>query len=308
MGSDHIHDCQTSLKLLEAEHHLLSHKQLMERYPFMTFEDGHEGVVELSTCGLVNPRKLVKAQRTAAHLQGCDIMTTIVDQIYENCDEPLGSKILSVVTANGQIVRSRKVLLCTGAFTVTKPLLPPHLLPDIRLAPSQALKLEVSADDLENLRGIPMMEFWRSKDDRENGYLCPPVTYPNGKTYLKIGHERLGYFERYTDVAEWYRGDGDQEVTEKLKKSIHAFLPGFEPLSFDVHPCVLTATKNNLPYIDMITPQIGIAVGGNGEGARWSYEVGKIAANMITKGQWDYDLPKDNFKVQFQDQIVASKL
>ncbi len=58
----------------------------------------------------------------------------------------------------------------------------------------------------------------------------------------------------------------------------------------------------------MVTPQIGVAIGGNGVGARWSYEVGNIAARMITKGGWDYDLPKEHFEVQFKNKSVLSKL
>ena len=56
----------------------------------------------------------------------------------------------------------------------------------------------------------------------------------------------------------------------------------------------------------MVTPEVGIAIGGNGIGARWSYEVGRIAARMITKARWDHDLPAHKFRVNFRNQ--TSKL
>ena len=73
-------------------------------------------------------------------------------------------------------------------------------------------------------------------------------------------------------------------------------------MSTHIDTCVVTATRSGLPYIDMVTPEVGIAIGGNGIGARWSYEVGKIAARMITKGRWDHDLPANKFRVNFKNQ------
>ena len=52
----------------------------------------------------------------------------------------------------------------------------------------------------------------------------------------------------------------------------------------------------------MVTSEIGIAVGGNGSGVRWSFEVGRIAARMITKGRWDHNLPAHKFRVYFKNQ------
>ena len=81
---------------------------------------------------------------------------------------------------------------------------------------------------------------------------------------------------------------------------------GFQPVSVHVDRCVVTSTKSGNPYIDMITPNIGIAVGGNGGGAKYCYEAGKMAARMIAKGHWDYELPADKFKMCYR--IIGSKL
>ena len=56
----------------------------------------------------------------------------------------------------------------------------------------------------------------------------------------------------------------------------------------------------------MVTPNIGIAVGGNGGGAKFCYEAGKMAARMIPKGYWDYDIPGDQFKMWYRS--IGSKL
>lgn len=50
----------------------------------------------------------------------------------------------------------------------------------------------------------------------------------------------------------------------------------------------------------MVTAHTGVLVGMNGWGAKSSDEIGHMGASMITKGAWDYDLPGENFKVQFK--------
>ena len=49
-------------------------------------------------------------------------------------------------------------------------------------------------------------------------YLLPPIRYPDGARYLKIGHGT--WFERplatRDDAAAWLRGDGDAEVLQCL--------------------------------------------------------------------------------------------
>ena len=64
--------------------------------------------------------------------------------------------------------------------------------------------------------------------------------------------------------------------------------------------CISVATATGKPYCDMLTSNIGLLMGGNGEGAKHSHEMGRIGAKMIMKGQWDHDLPQDEFKVVFQ--------
>ncbi|XP_072014610.1 peroxisomal sarcosine oxidase-like [Amphiura filiformis] len=296
--SPYVISSKKTSEFLGLEHLLLSNDELSRMFPYLTLGDGNECLLQLSNCGMVNPRRLVSAQKLAASSQGCDIVTSIVNQINEKYDQVNRDTILEVVTEDGHMIQSRRVLICTGGFTLSKPLLPPHLLPDLRLAPTQTLRIELSAEDTKTLREMPMISSIVGGNNIEDCYMCPPVTYPDGRTYLKIGHGRRKHFERNDAIAEWYRSKGDPIITEKMNEMLNRYIPGLQPLSTQIDTCVLSGTPSGLPYIDMITPEIGIAVGGNGVGARWSYEVGKIAAKMMTKGQWDYDLPKEYFKVQ----------
>ncbi|XP_072015068.1 monomeric sarcosine oxidase-like [Amphiura filiformis] len=302
--SQYITDCKRTSELLQTEHVLLTGDQLTQKFPYLnmalTLGSNIECILQLSKCGLVNPRKLVAAQKTAADLHGCDIFNTTVDQITEKYHTPSVGKILEVVTEDGQIIRSRKVLICTGVFTLSKPLLPSHLLPDMKLVPTQTLRIELSKENVDNMRDMPSICSFTREDNQRDGYICPPVIYPDGKTYLKIGHGRLRYLKS-EEVAEWYRSDGDPEVTEKLMGMMKRFFPGLIPISTHTDTCAVTVTRTDMPYVDMVTPEIGVAIGDNGGGAKFCYEIGRMAAKMIAKGCWDYDLPAREFEVRFKE-------
>ena len=76
----------------------------------------------------------------------------------------------------------------------------------------------------------------------------------------------------------------------------NTFVVDFQPLSIESDTCVLTHTHGMKPYIDLLTPTLGVALGGNGMAAKACDYLGKIAAGLIVTGQWQSDLPQDEFK------------
>ena len=70
----------------------------------------------------------------------------------------------------------------------------------------------------------------------------------------------------------------------------------FRPLSLTTDTGVTTRTSSGYPYIDLIHPQLGVAIGGNGSAAKACDVFGGMAARMLLKGQWDDDLPHEWFK------------
>ena len=61
-------------------------------------------------------------------------------------------------------------------------------------------------------------------------------------------------------------------------------------------------TPTHHPYVDLISANFGVAMGGNGWAAKSSDEIGRVAAEMVINSKWTYDLPKDTFKL-----ILAEK-
>ncbi|XP_072166878.1 monomeric sarcosine oxidase-like [Diadema setosum] len=266
----------------------------------------HAAALERENAGYVNPRKYIAANIAVAARNGCDVITDVVNEVREVFDKREGGRYMQVVTSGGRKIRARRVLLCTGAFTNFGRLLPRGVEVDITLVTERVVLLEVSNVDIARLEGIPctVREFDDMQDQR-NIYFFPPIRYPDGKVYIKVGH---GFYlnrplPTYDDVISWYRQREKipQADIEFLTTSLYGLLTDFTPKSVTAATCVITRTPTDRYYCDMVTPTLGVVVGGNGSGAMVADEVGRMGAQMIAKGSWDHDLPAEYFKVKYKN-------
>ena len=75
---------------------------------------------------------------------------------------------------------------------------------------------------------------------------------------------------------------------------------GFKPVAEIHHTCTDLDTPSRLPYCDMVSPTLGILVGGNSWGATIAEEVGRMGADMIVgKSNWNLDIPKEVFMAKY---------
>ena len=79
-------------------------------------------------------------------------------------------------------------------------------------------------------------------------------------------------FKIWTNVPakrpqKWDQNQCDLIVLEGLKMAKHHF-----------DYCVTTTTAHGYPYIDLVRPTLGVAIGGCGQAAKSSDEIGKMAA------------------------------
>ncbi|KAI8486572.1 hypothetical protein Bbelb_358070 [Branchiostoma belcheri] len=133
-------------------------------------------------------------------------------------------------------------------------------------------------------------------------HILPPIRYLDGKYYLKIGHggrwEALLHSEE--QVRDWFLSGGDPDAIRVMAAALMelvtgtcAHVTGVKPLSIHGDACVTVKTPTEQLYVAMVTPSLGVALGGNGWAAKSCDEIGRMAAKMILKGQWDHDLPGD---------------
>ncbi|XP_078668177.1 monomeric sarcosine oxidase-like isoform X1 [Branchiostoma floridae x Branchiostoma belcheri] len=310
--SDYVRDVLKNSRSDDVTLRTLSRAQIREMFPYLDIGEGMVGLLDSRNCGHVSPRRLVSALQTAAHLQGCDV----VDDVVSSIEAPAGwarraGANLAVRTETGAVIHARRVLLATGAFTTFRRLLPPGLRPDVRLTAQTVALVEISESDADRLQRMPSMVYRHPTDPGKWYYILPPIRYPDGKYYLKIGHggrwEALLHSEE--QVRDWFLSGGDLEAVRVMAAALMELVTGVKPLSVHGDACVTVKTPTEQLYVAMVTPSLGVALGGNGWAAKSCDEIGRMAAKMILKGQWNHDLPGDRFRVRWVEKTQAkSKL
>ena len=90
---------------------------------------------------------------------------------------------MELSTERGETIRAEKVLLCTGASTSFKHLLPPGLHMDTTVVREPVVMLELGQTERERLRDMPCLYVEDDQDSGRNCYLLPPIKYPDGMVY-----------------------------------------------------------------------------------------------------------------------------
>ncbi|VDI29122.1 Hypothetical predicted protein, partial [Mytilus galloprovincialis] len=124
------------------------------------------------------------------------------------------------------------------------------------------------------------------------------------KYYIKLGHLQHATTKRFTrsgEVKEWYCSGGDKQLVNDTVDLFKTVVQGVKPISYHGDSCVITTTPTKRPYIDTIHSQLGVAVGGNAYAAKSSDEIGRIAAVMMMKNEWDSSLEKTDFRFKMKE-------
>ena len=283
---------QSVAKDLDVACDTLADAAIAEQFPNLAFESGSMAMYQSHTAGHVSPRAQVRAQVAAAQKQGVTVIPEIVQRV-----DPTASPV-AVTTATGQVVYGQHVLVATGGFSNTQALLPQPLAIDVHAR--TIVLLELGPDDVSRLQGMPSI-IYKPRDPAGQCYILPPIRYPDGKYYLKIG----GYPQEHTlDTLEalqnWFRGKGTVEAARHLEANLHRVVPGLRPVAVHSDSCVTTRTPTGQIYADRIGDgRMGVLVGGNGSAAKSADEIGRVGALMMAHEAWVYDIEAHHFRAQF---------
>ena len=272
----------------------LTAQDLAERFPYLRFSPHTEGVFEPRRAGHLSPRRLVEAQTVAAERQGALVIREPVHTLT------LRDGGVEVTTASGQTLRAERALVATGGFANVHAVLPRKLAITVR---GRTIVLaEVTGERLERLRAMPSV-ITGGTAPLADPYVLPPIRYPDGRWYVKIG---TGEFEHLLttldELGGWFRHPGAPEDREALHQTLLSLIPELAGAPIRTDTCVVTATASGHPYIDLIAEgRLCIAVGGNGKAAKSSDEIGRLAAELLLAGAWRDELPAEAFGVRFLD-------
>jgi len=270
----------------------LDDQSLKQRFPYLRFTPGSSAVLQAKDAGYIDPRRLLEAQQKISVAQGTTLIRDVVTAIRR-----IGKQI-EIDTGSGEAIRTNRVLVATGAYTNAIGLLSNKLSMKIRAA--MIMESEISPE----IKASYPTTLYAKTDGEEDfwGLLMPPVTYPNGRSYIKTmdGYYGPAPLEGHEELGAWNRSNGHEDHHRVLQRALHEVFPSLDVFSTRFKPCLIADTASHYPYIDMIDDRIGIVVGGNGKAAKSSDEIGRMAAEMIHTQNWPSSLPQAPFAAQFE--------
>ena len=123
----------------------------------------------------------------------------------------------------------------------------PELEPDLKLTTQTVAYLEVPFSEAQRLSKMPAICTDYQYKKLDGTYILPPILYPNGKYYLKLGHG--DHFEiiinNLEEMKAWYQsGSGDSEAVQTLASFITDHLiPSLNVLSVTGGCCVTSNVR-----------------------------------------------------------------
>ncbi|AZQ67026.1 FAD-dependent oxidoreductase [Silicimonas algicola] len=242
----------------------LSPDALKSRFPCLAFPAGFSGVYE-PKAGHISPRRLVAAQTEAARRAGARIIAQEAVSVGDG-------RVRTADTSHS----ADRVIVAAGGWT------------DAVLGRAAVLEVyartvafhEIGPAEDERLRDMPSFVY----DSPDSIYVLPPIRYPDGKVWLKLGGDPEDVLLPDQDaVGAWFRNGGSVEIGHHLTDTIRRLLPGLAFESRHIAPCVTTWTDTRVLEIRRLSPRLIVAAGGNGSGAKCSDELGRMAAALTTE-------------------------
>ena len=292
-GSDFVHSVEEVAARYALDAPTLDRAALRARFPWFSLPETSAGVFEAKGAGYVDPRRLVAAQVACFEKAGG---VSILDDVVSATDA--GDRA-SVALKSGDTVTGGRVLVATGGFSRAPGLLPK--VPALVVKGRTVVLAQLKPEQVEAYRGMPS---WidESADPADHFYFLPPIVYPDGNTYLKIGGDPNEFeIEEEQAIRGWFRGEGRPEAIVHLKRLLARSLPDLDPVRLISLPCVTCYTVHGYPYAGFVDGErVALLTGGNGAAAKSSDEIGRIGADLVIRGRLDEPDYATDFAVHFR--------
>lgn len=254
----------------------LQSTSLQSRFPQFAFPSHVLGYYEPTHAGHINPRALVRAQTVLARRGGVSHIDAVVTAVRDE-----GSRVC--VEAAGETYHAERVLIAAGAFSNINNLLPRAL--DMRAAPRTVVFFELGDAALEVFGKMPSTIVFTDREE-DHVYILPPVRYPDGKTYLKLGGDiETGDLTRLEDLQAWFRSSGNSAERERLIETALQLMPALAGCPTSSAACVASFTPTGRPYAGFTgSSRIAVLTGGNFVAAKSSDELGRLGSVLLLEG------------------------
>ncbi|MDA9789587.1 FAD-binding oxidoreductase [Amylibacter sp.] len=266
----------------------LKGEALQEQFPFFDFPQGVVGLYETGTGGWINPRELVAAEISAASASGADVYRDAVVDVDYSADS------VSVTCSDGARFEGGRIVVACGPFSKMEGLLVEPI-PMTVYARTIAF-LEIGEEEATRLKTMPSL-IYMPPDLSYEPYILPPVRYPDGKMYLKIGGDPVDIqLETVAEMKDWFRGPGNSDVATFLADKLMALMPGLACRSVTHASCATSFTPSGGPLIYTQSDQCVVLTAGNGAAAKCGDELGRLGA-LVATGQ---DILGEGYECDFK--------
>ena len=262
-----------------------------EQFPYLDFPAEFPLIHEPAPAGYINPRALVQAQLTCAQQNGATLIRDTAVSVTRRDGR------FVVKTANGRVLTADKLLIASGAFTNFNQLLPEPL--PLRLKTETIILGEVSADTAAQLTKMPTVIYQIEDDEIDDIYMAPPILYPDGRYYIKMGCNTVTDQrpETMAQIRDWFHQGDSDACKPAMIRALQAQLPHTSFLSFTTRRCIVSYTPKGYPLIDQVGEGLFVAAGGNGSGAKGSDTIGRLAAGLLCGQPWLEDVERRPFQL-----------
>jgi sarcosine oxidase len=175
------------------------------------------------------------------------------------------------------------------------------------------LLAQITDSEVQRLATMPSLITTFENQDVPSMYMLPPAQYPDGKMYIKLGsafRDEVGIAPEHNleamssgdTLTQWFQSDGRADIAEALKNVLQRLIPNLKVNEYLSHPCLITTTAHDNPYIDALVPdKIYVTTGGNGSAAKSADEIGRIGAMLVATNEWQSELDQNAFRAVFSD-------
>jgi sarcosine oxidase len=250
-----------------------------------------ETILYQPAAGYFSPRRYVALATRSAQADGATIVPGTVRALRTSA---MGAE---AELDDGRRLRADAAIVASGAFAAGSDLLPVPVA--LRAKSEVYVMAELDGRQAAELDGMPCIVRMIDHPDLADLYLLPPIRYPDGRTYLKIGANTMidHWLPDPAAVRAWYDHGDDAGPAPALREALTALLPGLRVRAWHTRRCSDAYTAHGRPYIDVLEPgRLTIALGGNGRGAQAADAVGQLTAGLALTGQCPSGLPRDAFR------------
>ncbi len=264
----------------------LNPDEVQSQFPYFNFESGVDVLFQEGNGGTINPRGYVGAMTERAKQLGAEVIdghATAIDVATDG---------VTVTTDTGEI-KADQVMIATGAYGAFDGLSPVSV--PLKTNKHTVVLIEVpeavAEGDLANMPSLMS----QPPGDRIGTYTLPPLRYPDGKFYLKIGIEGpRPPVDSLDSLNAWFRSGDDADLNRQLIEELQIMMPSLNTSSWSWLACITTDTPDRRPVIGLVADgKVCLQLGGNGYSAKSGDAIGELGASLLLGKDWPGPVPAD---------------